>query len=178
MGLVTQLVGFSWKKKIHLLQAWEPRGVTQSKMLPSTGQSQEYTKCSSAWNQQSAQSLCHVWLCDPMNCSTPGFPVPTPAACLNSCPSSRWCNSTISSSVVLFSDCLQSFPEWGSFPRSQFFTSGGQSIGVSASASVHPMNIQDWFPLDSSDWLISLQSKGFSRVFFNTTVQKHQFSDA
>ena len=96
-------------------------------------------------------------------------PSPTPGACSNSCPLSRWCHSTISSSVIPFSFCLQSFPVSGSFPMSQFFTSGGQSIGVSASASVLPMNIQDWFPLGWTGW-ISLQSKGLSRVFFNTTV--------
>ena len=84
---------------------------------------------------------------------------------------------TISSSVVPFSSCLQSFPASGSFPMSQFFTSGGQSIGVSASASVFPMNIQDWFPLGLTGW-ISLQSKVLSRVFSNTTVQKHQFFGA
>ena len=92
----------------------------------------------------------------------------------NSCPSSRWCHPAISSSVIPFSSCLQSFPASGSFPMSQLFTSGGQSIGASASASVLPMNIHDWFPLGLTD-LISLQSKGFSRVFCNTTVQKHQF---
>ena len=101
-------------------------------------------------------------------------PSPTPGACSNSCPWSRWCHPTISSCVVPFSSCLQSFPTSGSFPMSQFFTSGGQSIGVSASASVLPMNIQDWFPLGLTGW-ISLQSKGLSRVFSNTTVQKHQF---
>ena len=101
-------------------------------------------------------------------------PSPTPRAYSNSCPSSRWCHPTISSSVVSFSSCLQSFPASGSFPVSQFFTSGGQSIRVSASASVLPMNIQDWFPLGWTGW-ISLQSKGLSRVFSNTTVQKHQF---
>ena len=85
-----------------------------------------------------------------------------------------WCHPTISSSVIPFSSCLQSFLASGSFPRSQFFTSGGQSIGVSASASVLPMNIQDWFPLGLTG-LISLQSKALSRVFSNTTVQKHQF---
>ena len=100
-------------------------------------------------------------------------PPPTPGACSNSCPSSHWCHPTISSLIVSFS-CLQSFPASGSFPMSQFFESGGQSIGVSASASVLPMNIQDWFPLGWTDW-ISLQSKGLSRVFSNTTVQKHQF---
>ena len=101
-------------------------------------------------------------------------PAPTPRACSNSYPSSRWCHPTISSSVVLFSSCLQSFPASGSFQMSQFFTSGGQSIGVSASASILPMNIQDWFPLGWTGW-ISLQSKELSRVFSNTTVQKHQF---
>ena len=91
-------------------------------------------------------------------------PSPTPRACSNSCPSSHWCHPTISSSVVPFSSRLQSFPESGSFPLSQFFASGGQSIGVSASTSVFPMNIQDWFPLGLTGW-ISLQSKGLSRVF-------------
>ena len=102
---------------------------------------------------------------------------PTPRACSNSCPSSRWCHPTVSSSVVPFSSFLQSFPASGFFPVSQFFTSGGQSIGASASVSVLPMNIQDWFPLG---WigLISLQSKGLSRVFSNTTVQQHQFFSA
>ena len=105
-------------------------------------------------------------------------PSPMPGAYSNSCSSSQWCHSTISSSVVPFSFCLQSFPASGSFQLSQFFTSGGQSVGVSASASVLPiMNIQDWFPLGWSGWT-SLQSKGLSRVFSNTTVQKHQFFDA
>ena len=99
---------------------------------------------------------------------------PTSGVYSNSCPLSQWCHTTIWSSVVPFSSCLQSFPTSGSFQTSQFFTSGGQSIGVSASASVFPMNIQDWFPLGLTGW-ISLQSKGLSRVFSNTTVQKHQF---
>ena len=103
----------------------------------------------------------------------PPCPPPTPGACSNSCPSSWWCHATTSSSVVPFS-CLQSFLASGSFPVSQFFTSGGQSIGPSASASVLPMNIQDWFPLGWTGW-ISLHSKGLSTVFSNTTVQKHQF---
>ena len=102
----------------------------------------------------------------------PPCPSPTPRVYSNSCPSSWWCHPTISSSVVPFSSCLQSFPESGSFQMSQQFTIGGQSIGVSASASVLPVNIQDWFPLGWTDW-ISLQSKGLSRVFSNTTVQKH-----
>ena len=101
-------------------------------------------------------------------------PSPTPSTCSNSCPSSQWYHPTISSSVVHFSSCLLSIPASGSFPMSQFFASDGQSIGVSASASVLPMSIQDWFPLGLTR-LISLQSKELSRVFYNTPVQKHQF---
>ena len=103
-------------------------------------------------------------------------PSPTPGVYSNSCPSSQWCHPTISSPEVPFSSCPQSFPASGSFQMSQLFTSGGQSIGVSAS-TVLPMNIQDWFPLGWTCW-ISLQLKGLSRVFYNTTVQKHQFSGA
>ena len=102
---------------------------------------------------------------------------PTPRACSNSCPWSQWCHPTISSSVVPFSSCPQSSPAWGSFLMSQLFESAGQSIGASASASVLPMNIWDRFPLGWTGW-ISLQSKGLSRVFSNTTVQKHQFFGA
>ena len=101
-------------------------------------------------------------------------PSPTTGACSNSCPSSRWCHPTILSSVIPFFSCLQPFPASGSSPMSQFFASGGQTIGVSASASVLSMNIQDWFPLGLTP-LISLQSKEPSRVFSKTTVQKHQF---
>ena len=104
------------------------------------------------------------------------WPSPTLGAYSNSCPSNRWRHPTISSSVVPFSSCLQSFPASGSFLMSQLFISGGQSTGASALASVLPMNIQDWFPLELAG-LISLQSKGLSRVFSNTTVQKHQFFD-
>jgi len=96
-----------------------------------------------------------------------------PRACSNSCPLSQWCHPTISSFVIPFSSCLQSFPASGSFPVDPFI-SGVQSSGASASASVPPMNIQDWFPLGLTD-LTSLRSKGLSRVFYNTTVQKHQF---
>ena len=102
------------------------------------------------------------------------YPSPTPEACSNSCPSSQWCHPTISSSAVPFSSCLQSFPASGSFPMSQFFTTGGQSIGASSSASVLPVNIQGWFHLGLTGW-ISLLSKEFLRVFSNTIVQKHQF---
>ena len=104
----------------------------------------------------------------------PPCPLPTPGLYSNSSPLSLWCHSTISSSVVPFSSSLQSFPESRSFQISQFFALGGQSIGVSASASVLPMDIQNWFPLGLTG-LIFLQSKGLSRVFSNTTVQKHQF---
>ena len=98
----------------------------------------------------------------------------SPRVCSNSCPLSQWCYLTISSSVALFSFGFQSFPALGSFPVSQLFTSGGQSIGASASATVLPMSIQGWFPLGLTG-LISLQSKGLSRVFSGTTIQRHQF---
>ena len=104
----------------------------------------------------------------------PPCPSPAPEVYLNSSPWSRWCHPTISSSVIPFPSCPQSFPASGSFQMSQLFPSGGQSIGVSASASVLPVNTQDWSPLGWTGW-ISLQSKGLSRVFSNTTVQKHQF---
>ena len=108
--------------------------------------------------------LQHAWL---------PCPSAAPGAYSNSCPLSWWCHPNISSSVIPVFTCLQSFPALGSFQMSQFFKSGGQSIGVSASTSVLPMNIQDWFPLGLTS-LISLQSKGLSRVFSNTIVQKHQ----
>ena len=104
----------------------------------------------------------------------PPCPSPTPRVYSNSCPLSRWCHPTILSYVIPFSSHLPSFPALGSFQMSQLFASGGQSIGVSASASVLPMNTQDWSPSEWTGW-ISLQSKGLTRVFSNTTVQKHQF---
>ena len=104
----------------------------------------------------------------------PLCPLPTPRVHPNPCPLSRWCHPTILSSVVPFSSCPQIFPSIRSFQMSQLFTSGGQSIGVSASTSVLPMNTQDWYSLGWTGW-ISLQSKGLSRVFSNATVQKHQF---
>ena len=107
----------------------------------------------------------------------PPSPPPTPRVYPNSRPLSWWCHPTISSSVVPFSSPPQSFPASGSFQMSQLFASGGQSIGVSASTSAHPMNTQDWSPLGWTGW-ISLQSKGLSRVFSNTTVPKHQFFGA
>ena len=107
----------------------------------------------------------------------PPCPSPTPRVYSNSCPLSQWCHPTISILVDPFSSCLQSFPSSGSFQMSQLFTSGGQSTWVSASTSVLPMNIQDWFILGWTGY-ISLLSKGLSRVFSSTTVQKHQFSSA
>ena len=103
----------------------------------------------------------------------PPCPSPTPGVHPNSCPSRRWCHPAISFSVVPFSSCPQCLPVLGSFPMSQIFTWGGQSIGASASTSVLPLNIQDWFPLGWTDW-ISLQFKGLSRVFPNNTIKKHQ----
>ena len=117
-----------------------------------------------------------LWTHEPQHARLP-CPLPTAGVYPNPCPLSQWCHPTISSSVVPFSSCPQSSPASGSFPMSQLFASGGQSIGVSASTSVLPMNTQDWSPLGWTDW-ISLQSKGLSRVFSNTTVQKHQFFGA
>ena len=121
-----------------------------------------------------SDSLCPThWL---QHASLP-CPSPAPRAYSNSCPVSQWCHPTISSSVVPFTSCLKSFPASGFFQMNQLFSSGGQSIEVSASASGLPMITQDWFPLGWIGW-ISLQSKGLSRVFSNTTVQKHQFFSA
>ena len=114
-----------------------------------------------------------LWPHEPQH-ARPPCPSPTPRVYPNSCPLSRWCHPTISSSVVPFSSCPQSFLPSGSFQMSQLFTSGGQSTGVSASTSVLPVNTQDRSPLGWTGW-ISLQSEGLSRVFSNTTVQKHQF---
>ena len=124
----------------------------------------------------SVQSLSHVWLfATPWTAETrPPCPSPVPGVYSNPCPSNQWCHLAILSSVIPFSSYSQSLPASGSFSISQLFVWGGQSIGVSASASVLPMNTQDWSPLGWTRW-ISLQSKGLSRVFSNTTVQKHQF---
>ena len=128
----------------------------------------------------SVQSLRSVWhFLKPHGLQHARFPCPSPTPWVysNSHPLSRWCHPTVSSSVIPFTSHLQSFPASGSFPVSQFFTSGDQSIGVPALASVLPVNIQDWFLLGWTGW-ICLQSKGLSRVFSNTTAQKHQFSGA
>ena len=127
----------------------------------------------------SVQSLSHVrlfWSHELQHARTP-CPSPTPRVHSNPYPLSWWCHLTISSSVVPFSSCPPSFPASESFQTSQLFTSGGQNMGVSASASFCPRNIQDWFPLGWTGW-ISLLSKGLSRVFSNTRVQKHQFLSA
>ena len=126
--------------------------------------------------QFSSVAQSRLALCKPHGLQHGRLPCPssTPEACSNSCLLSRWCHQTIPSFAIPFSFCLQSLPASGSFQMSQFFASGGQSIGVSASASVLPMNTQDWSPLGWTGW-ISLQSKGHSRVFSNTRVQKHQF---
>ena len=132
--------------------------------------------CKSYIQFNSVQFSCLVmsdslW-CHGLQHTRPPCPSPTPGAPSNSCPLSGWCHPAISSSVIPVSSHLQSFPASGPFPVSQFFALGGQSIGVSASASVLPMNIQDWFSLGWTGW-ISLQSKGPSRFFSNITIQKH-----
>ena len=123
-----------------------------------------------------AQSCLTLWPHESQH-ARPPCPSPNAGVYPNSCPLSWWCHPAISSSVIPFSSCPQSLPASGFFPVSQLFTWGGQSIGVSASASVLPVNIQDWCPLGWTGW-ISLQSKGLSRVLSNTTVQKHQFFGA
>ena len=135
--------------------------------------------CLSFWVRPPSVQFSHSVVCDflwphGLQHDKPPCPSPTPGVYPNSCPLSQWCHPTISSSVIPFSSCPQSFPASGSFQMSQLFASGGQSIGVSASTSVLPMNTEDWSPLEWTGW-ISLQSKGLSRVFSNTLVQKHQF---
>ena len=148
----------------HLLGKWTKKyTVTLFKILP-TGRV-------SLTQFSLVQSLSHVWLLGPLESqhARPPCPSPTPRVYPNSCPLSQWCHPTISSSVIPFSSCPQSFPASGSFQMSQLFTYGGQSIGTSTSASVPPMNTQDWCPLGWTG-CISLQSKGLSRVFSNTTA--------
>ena len=127
-------------------------------------------KFSSGWFSHSVESDC-LWP-HGLQHARPPCPSPIPGAYSNSCPLSQWCHPTISSFVVPFSSCLQSFPASGSFEMSQFFPSGGQSIGVSASALILPVNIQNWFPVGLTS-LIFLQSRGLSRVFSSTSVRKH-----
>ena len=150
--------GLWWRKLQHLLQ-----GIKQGVLVGSVRFSSSVMSDSLGPHGLQHASLPH--------------PSPTPGASSNSCPSSQWCHPTISSSVVPFSSCLQSFPSSGSFPVTQFFASGGQSIGASTSALVLPMNIQDWFPLGLTG-LIFLQSKGFSRILSSITVWNYQFFGA
>ena len=148
------------KLSILKLRSWQPVPSLTGKLLPRFS-------CSVVSNSLRPHEPQHA---------RPPCPSPTPRVHPNPCSLSRWCHPTISSSVIPFS-CPQSFPASGSFQMSKLFASGAQSIGVSASTSVLPMNIQDWSPLGWTCWM-SLQSKGLSRVFSNTTVQKHQFFGA
>ena len=151
------------KKKQWMTALWEP-SLTDSTMYDLCFSSVQFS-CSVVSDSLRPHELQHAW---------PPSPSPTPGVDPNPCPSSRWCHPTISSSVVPFSSWPQSFSASGSFQMNQLFTSGGQSTGISVSTSVLPMNTQDWSPLGWTGW-ISLQSKEPSRVFSNTTVQKHQF---
>ena len=149
---------------VGLLKKQESSRKTSTSALSSSVQFSRSVVSDSLWRHELQHAM-------------PPCPSPTPGVHPNPCPLSQWCHPTISSSVVAFCSCPQSFPASQSFQMCQFFASGGQSIGVSASASVLPMNIQDWSPLGWTDW-ISLQSKELSRVFSNTTVQNHQFLSA
>ena len=157
---------------LRLLKLWEPwaSASVPPSCVPNIGQG-----CMFSSVQFSRSAVSDSLWPHGLQHARPPCPSPTPRVYPNSCPLSWWCHPTISSSVVPFSSCPQSFPAAGSFQMSQLFTSGGQTTGVSASTSVLPMNIQDWFPLGWTGW-ISLQSKGLSRVFSNTTVQKHHSS--
>ena len=171
-GMATHSSILSWKIPMDRGAWWAiVHGVTKSWIQLSN-------KHYATFQFSSVQSSCSV-MSDSLwphglQHARPSCPSPTPRVYSNSCPLSWWCHPTISSFVVPFSSLLLSFPVSGSFPMSQFFASGGLSIGVSASTSVFPVNIQDWFPLGWTGWF-SLQSKGDSRVFSNTTVQHHQF---
>ena len=188
MGL--QRVGHDWVTNIHTQSRSHHPYISDHHWCYHTGRSSklqyglvEYrNRCSSIFHLFSSVQFSHSVMFDSLwphesQHARPPCPSPTPGVHSNSCPSSRWCHPAISSSVIPFFSCLQSFPASGSFPVSQLFTSGGQSIGVSASTSVLSMNTQDWSPLGWTGW-ISLQSKGLSRIFSNTTVQKHQFFGA
>ena len=154
---------------------WFLLGLTGLISLLSKGLSRVFSYTTVRRHQFFSQSgMSHsLWTHEPQH-ARPSCSSPTPGVHPNPCPLRWWCHPTILSSVIPFSSCPQSFPASGSFPMSQLFAWGGQSIEVSASTSVLPMNTQDWSPLGWTGW-ISLQSKGLSRVFSNTTVQKHQF---
>ena len=165
-------------RKSHISPPGDQKMVTHKCLWSSTSYSFQSYNYMMVWVFRSVQFSFSVvsnslWL-HRLQHTRPPCKSPTPGVYPNSCPLNRWCHPMILSSVVFFSACLQSFPASGSFQMSQFFTSGGQSIGVSPSASVFPMNIHDWFCLGWTGW-ISLLSKGLSRVFSNITVQKHQF---
>ena len=167
---ITILVGYLIEKPIHSLADLPDPGI---KPASSAFQADSLLTELSVQFSSVAQSC--LTLCDPMNRSTPGLPVhhQFPKS-THSCPSSQWCHPAISSSVVSFSSCPQSLPASGSFPMSQLFSWGGQSTWFSTSTSVLPMNTQVWSPLGWTGWIF-LQTKGLSRVFSNTIVQKHQF---
>ena len=169
--------GWQFLKKLTILLPYNP-GIVLLDIQWKEVKTYVHNKACSclSFSVQSVQSLSHVLLSvTPWTAALQAsLSITNSQSLSNSCPWSWWCHPTISPSVFPFSSCLQSFPASGSFQMTQFFTSGGQSIGISASTSVLPMNIQDWSPLGLTGW-ISLQSKGLSRVFSNTTVQKHQF---
>ena len=188
-------IGYYWVDALSFIQPilyWWTFGLSPNSTLKKVSQSVAFffslffflCVCSDCWvkvhnqillTQSASQFRCSV-ISDSLH-ARPPCPSPTPRVYSNSCPLSWWCHATISPSVVPFSSCPQSFPASRSLQMSQLFESGSQSIGVPTSASVLPMNIQDWFPSGWTGW-ISLQSKGLSRVFSNTTVQKHQFFGA
>jgi len=159
--LMQDLTPCQWPRRQCLHAAWM--------VLRSLGKSIQFSSVQLFSSVMSASLQPH----EPQH-ARPPYLSPTPRVYPNSCSLSQWCHPTISSSVIPFSSCLQSFPASGPFQMSQLFESGGQNIGFSVSTSVLPMNIQDLSPLGWTGW-ISLQSKGLSRVFSNTTVQKHQF---
>ena len=172
-----------WGAKFPHASWWKNQNIKKKKKKKKNRYPNEMVVCASKFCGSllfhGSVQFCHSVLSDSLQPhelqhARPPCPSPTPRVYPNSCPSSWWCHPAISSSVVPFSSCPQSFPASGSFPISQLFTWGGQNIGVSASASVLSMNTQDWSPLGWTGW-ISLQSKGLSRVFSNTTDQKHQF---
>ena len=168
MNLLNMALRYSWVRTMSYQTISIHNLTLQKYNFSSVAQS-----CLTLSDPYGLQHTSYPTLCDPhgLQDARPPCPSPTPGAYSNTCSLSQWCHQTMSSSVLPFSSCLQSLPTSVSFQMSQLFTSGGQSIAVSALASVLPMNIQDWFPLEWTGW-ISLQSKG---VFSNTTVQKHQF---
>ena len=176
LTIVITLYIIRWITCIHLIHGSLYPLITFTHFSQRPWKQPMYSASTSSLLKVVVQSLSRIWLLWPHGQQHPRLPCPspTPGAYSNSCPSIQWCHPTISSTVIPFSFHLQYFPASGSFQMSQFFTSDGQRFRGSASASVFPMNIQDWFPLGLTGW-ISLQSKGLSRVFSNTTVQKHQF---